>query len=107
MALHHSFKLKLAIGEQVGNRSREVGKRLFTKLKREEVGQVITHLGLHNWLKWKDIYSTGIFSTPWICTVTYSHPQDGQSSISAPDRLYRLPLCLRKVASKSRPLKSS
>ena len=58
-----------------------------------------------NWLKVKEIYSTGLYSTPQSCTATCSHPQSGQSSIRVPHYSNGSPLCLGKAASKSRLLK--
>jgi len=54
-----------------------------------------------NWLKWKEIYNRGPYSTPQSCTATHSHPQ---TSTCTPDCLYRSSLCFRKAASKSRLL---
>jgi len=60
-----------------------------------------------NWLKWRKIYNRHIYLTPQSCAATHSHLKTGQASIWTADRLYRSPLCFRKAASKSRPLKCS
>ena len=87
----------------------EGGQDGVQKLKRDVLGWIrpsYRPFRAQNWLKWKEIYSTGHCPTPQSCTATHSHLLVGQGSIKTPDHSYGSPLCSRKAASKSRPLYS-
>ena len=65
----------------VGGRGAGGGQDSYIKnFKKKGVGCMKWLFGYHYWLKWKEIYSRGLYSTPQSYTTSYS-----QASIWTPD----------------------
>jgi len=83
----------------------------FKVLKGKVYGCIRPSYGPHkplNWLKWREIRSRHLYSIPQSCAATHNHPKASFGYQTAhTDCHYALekPLCFRKAASKSRPLK--